>query len=78
MYTVRDFKTKKELKVAVVAFLEGQGPEITFYQPGGLFPEEIGSDNRIFLEGPHYPKPHTWYAQAWVDPETKRHIVKVK
>ena len=34
------------------------------YQPGGMFPAT--RDGNIALEGPHYPKPHTWYASAIV------------
>ena len=24
----------------------------------------VSPDGRVYLEGPHYPKPHRWYAQA--------------
>jgi len=56
MYTSENFKTKKELKKAIKA-----GKWITCFEPG------IGkaqSEGRVWLEGPHYPAPHTWYAQA--------------
>jgi len=62
MYTHENFKTKKQLKEAVA-----NGENVRIYQPGGLFnpPENSPSYNGIaYLEGPHYPAPHTWYAQA--------------
>ena len=62
MYTDKDFRTKRELKEAVA-----NGKEVRIYQPGGMFnPPEADSNytGTAFLEGMHYPKPHTWYAQA--------------
>ena len=56
MYTDRNFKTKKEFKMAVAA-----GGAIRLYAPGLGQPVESG---REFVEGPHYPAPHTWYAQV--------------
>jgi hypothetical protein len=56
MYTNIDFKTKKALKEAVAA-----GKEVTLYSPGIGQPKDNGTE---FVEGPHYPKPHTWYAQV--------------
>ncbi len=58
MYTDTNFKTKKEFKEAVLA-----GKRITLYAPGLGKPVENGTE---FVEGPHYPKPHTWYAQVQV------------
>ena len=60
MYTERNFKTKKALKEAVES-----GEEIGTFQAGGLFPPK--RNGTITLEGPHYPEPHKWYAQARVD-----------
>jgi len=57
MYTVNNFKTKKALKQAVA-----DGMQIGTFQPGGIFPAE--KTGTITLEGPHYPKPHSWYATA--------------
>ena len=57
MYTEIDFKTKKALKIAVA-----EGKQIGVYQPGGLFPSQMDGD--VVIEGPHYPKPHAWWAQA--------------
>lgn len=56
-YTDINFKTKKELKQAVL-----DGKQITVYQPGGMFP--CPTNGRVYLEGPHFPKSHTWYAEA--------------
>jgi len=53
-YTITDFKTKKALKDALAA-----GQDVGVFQPGlGTVP----IDGTVTLEGPHYPKPHTWYA----------------
>lgn len=60
MYTETNFKTKKEFKEAFK-----QGKIIRVYQPGGLFPgTETGT---TCIEGPHYPKPHSWYASVIVE-----------
>ena len=56
MYTTRNFKTKKDLKEAVA-----KGEQVTLYAPGLGSPKV---DGREYVEGPHYPKPHTWYAQV--------------
>lgn len=68
MYTNRNFKTKKALKEAVAA-----GEKIGYYQPGPFGGNEK-QDGTIYLEGPHYPAPHTWYAKAEVK---DGYIVKV-
>lgn len=67
MYTVRNYKTKKALRDDLAA-----GKEVRIYAPGmGTAP-----DNGIaFLEGPHYPAPHTWYAQATMQDGK---VIKVK
>ena len=67
-YTDRNFKTKKALKEAVA-----NGEQVTVYQPGGMFP--CPKNGPVTLEGPHYPQPHTWYAQATLKDGI---IVKVK
>ena len=61
MYTNINFKTKKELKEAVIS-----GDKVTFYQPG-LFGGNEQKDGMIAVEGPHYPKPHRWYALCKVE-----------
>ena len=57
MYTHRNFKTKKALKEAVAA-----GEQVTVFQPGPFGGNEP-TEGIKFLEGPHYPEPHRWYAQ---------------
>jgi hypothetical protein len=61
MYTYINFKTKKALKEAVKLNLEGKGPDVTIFAPGLGTPKQNGTE---FLEGPHYPAAHTWYAQV--------------
>ena len=67
MYTDRNFKTKKALKEAVA-----NGDEVTIFAPGLGTPKRDGME---FLSGPHYPAPHTWYAQVTMKDGV---IVKVK
>lgn len=57
-YTDRNFKNKAELKRAVAA-----GERVTYHQ-AGLGSEVL--DGTVYLSGPHYPKPHSWYAEAKV------------
>lgn len=60
MYTEINFKTKKEFKEAFK-----RGEIIRVYQPGGIFPgTKTGKD---VIEGPHYPKPHSWYASVLIE-----------
>lgn len=55
-YVSPNYKTKKALKDALK-----EGKEVEVYQPGlGDVPE----NGTVYLEGPHYPKPHRWYAQG--------------
>ena len=71
-YTDVNFRSKKALKEAVAANLAGEGPEVTVFQPGlGTVPE----NGRIFLEGPHYPEAHRFYAEATME---NGKVVKVK
>ena len=56
-YTVFDYKTKKSLKYALK-----QGVSVRVYQPGPFGPDI--PDGSVALEGPHYPKAHTWYASC--------------
>lgn len=58
MYTHENFKTKKQLKEAVKS-----GREVTYFQPGPFGGNEK-QDGTIYLEGPHAPEPHKWYAVA--------------
>jgi hypothetical protein len=56
MYTETNFKSKKELKTAVA-----EGKKVGCFSPG---PFPCPKNGTVFLEGPHYPQPHKWYAQA--------------
>lgn len=66
-YASTNFKTKKALKEAVAA-----GQVVTVYAPGLGTPATDGTE---YLEGPHYPAPHTWYAQVVME---AGRVVKVK
>ena len=68
MYCDINFKTKKSLREYF-----NSGKEITVYQPGGMFPS--ATDGQITIEGPHYPRPHRWYASATI---SKGIITKIK
>jgi hypothetical protein len=58
MYTSQNFKSKKALKDALKS-----GAQITVFAPGlGTVP----TNGVTFLEGPHYPEPHRWYAQGTI------------
>lgn len=62
MYTDINFKTKKALKEAVKA-----GRRLTYFQPNAdLTGHTAPVNGTVYLEGPHYPAPHSWYAQAEV------------
>lgn len=55
-YVEPNFPTKKQLKAAVRA-----GDKVTVFQAGlGHVPQ----NGLVYLSGPHYPKPHSWYAQG--------------
>lgn len=60
MYCEPNFRTKKALKEAVAA-----GQTVTIFQPGPFGGNEP-SDGTVYLEGPHYPEAHRWYAKAIV------------
>lgn len=38
-------------------------PAVTYFQPGPFGGNEP-RNGTLFFEGPHYPLPHKWYAQA--------------
>ena len=57
-------------RISEMGFVAGK--EVTVYQPGlGTVP--MGTAD-VSVEGPHYPKPHTWYARVRID---NGRIVKV-
>ena len=57
MYIYPDMKSKAAIKRAIVA-----GETLTV-QANGL-EHEPPHNGVVTVEGPHYPKPHTWYGQA--------------
>lgn len=73
MYATIDFKSKKALKEAVAA-----GKQVTIFQPNDIFNNPKAAPNftgEASLEGPHYPKPHSWYATVSV---VNGNVTKVK
>jgi hypothetical protein len=67
MYTSINFKTKKQLKEALA-----NGKKVGVFSPG---PFPCPDNGKVALEGPHYPEPHKWYAQAIVE---NGYIISVK
>ena len=58
MYVSPNFKSKKALKEAIT-----NGEKVSAFSPG---PFPCRQNDIIAVEGPHYPKPHTWYARVEV------------
>jgi hypothetical protein len=73
MYTNKYYQTKKQLVDDLKA-----GVKIGVFQPNDMFGKtdqvQTGT-HTVYLEGPHYPQPHKWYAQATV---VNGQITKVK
>lgn len=57
-YVDPNFRTKKALKEAVAA-----GKPVYVYSPGPFGCKQNGTE---YVEGPHEPEPHSWYAQVEV------------
>lgn len=79
-YTYTNFKTKKALKEAVANYHASEDDKQKLYRAVKCYNPGLGGplDNhtgKVYLEGPHYPKPHTWYAEAWLENGV---VVKVK
>ena len=58
MYVSPNFKTKKALKEAVKS-----GEVVTVFSPGPFAAKSHGTE---YVEGPHYPAAHAWYATVEV------------
>jgi len=56
MYVDKNPKTKKQLKEWIA-----EGKRLELFAPGIGSPKRDGIET---VEGPHYPKPHTWYARV--------------
>lgn len=59
MYVSPNFPTKKAFREAVEA-----GKSVDLFQP---FMGTVPTDGTVAVEGPHYPKPHTWYATVTLE-----------
>lgn len=57
-YCIQNFKTKKALKDALAA-----GEQVEVFEPNQ---RRATPDGTAYLEGPHSPQPHRWYAAAEV------------
>ena len=67
-YVNPNFQTKKALKAALA-----DGKLVEVFQPGmGFVPDDT---DYVALEGPHYPAPHTWYAEGTM---RSGHLVGIK
>jgi hypothetical protein len=62
MYADVNTKTKKALKEAVAS-----GLKISVFQPNNMFGVEAPPNGTCAVEGPWYPKPHTWYATVTLE-----------
>ena len=69
MYCSPNYKSKKELKEAIAV-----GKRVTVFQPNNIFNVQTPENGKVTLEGPHFPQPHKWYAQATLE---NGQIVKV-
>lgn len=58
MYVRPNLSSKAALKRAIAA-----GDRIEVFSPG---PFPAKTDGVEWVEGPHYPKPHSWYAEVEV------------
>ena len=67
MYTDTNYQSKKELKLAVE-----RGDKVTLFAPGLGSPKANGTE---FVEGPHYPQPHKFYAEVTMK---DGYVIKVK
>lgn len=61
MYVRPNYKTKKELKEAIA-----RGDHMEVFQPNNIFGTRIPDNGTVTVEGPHYPKPHTWRASVTI------------
>lgn len=57
-YVDPDYATKKAFREAVKAGKE--------HRPYSLGPFPLKHNGKVTIEGPHYPKPHKWYAACEV------------
>jgi hypothetical protein len=67
VYVQPNFKTKKALKEAIAA-----GEDVHIFSPG---PFPANKDGVEYVEGPHYPAPHTWYAKVRVESGKVKQVI---
>lgn len=65
-YVYPDMPSKAAVKRALKA-----GAEIIVKENTPTGPKLIKGPITVYLEGPHYPKPHTWYGKARVDENSR-------
>lgn len=70
MYVSPNFPTKKALREALA-----EGKEVTIWQPNQMFNSGPIKDGVHSIEGPHYPKPHSWYARVEVVGEIVKKVI---
>ena len=58
-YLSPNFKSKAEVKRAVA-----RGERIPVWQMNNIHDVTFEAGQTVYLEGPWYPQPHKWYAQA--------------
>jgi hypothetical protein len=58
-YVNPNYATKKDFLISVKL-----GNNLMPYNPNEMFP--VTQNGNIVIEGPHYPKPHRWYAACVV------------
>lgn len=68
-YASVDTKSKKMLKERVSA---GEKISVTNVTPVGI---EVVKSGKAYISGPHYPKPHSWYAEVDI---VDGYITKIK
>lgn len=69
MYTDPNFTSGAALKRALAA-----GEKVTVFQPGlGSVPTGTAE---VSIEGPHYPKPHSWYLRVRIQDGVITKVVK--
>jgi len=64
MYVDGDPKTKKALKEMIANNPGGLDKSYLFQPNADLTGATIPDDGTVYIEGPQYPKPHTWYAKG--------------
>ena len=61
MYLSPNYPSKAAANRAIKA-----GEVVTVFQPNNIFNQYPPENGTVVIEGPHYPKPHTFYGQATI------------